>query len=293
MKVHTVAPEILKKIRHLEIHTRRLLSGTFVGDKSSAQKGVGFDFDQIRDYQLGDDIRFIDWKSSARADKILVRQYIEDRNRAIMVVVDTSSSNFFSSAHELKYEVMAQIASVLALVADYGKDAVGLVLFAQEVELFIPPAQGRIHAMHIMEKVLSFKRTQRASTSLKSALDFVARLKRKDTVVFMISDFIEENVHDNAIKLTAAAYDLVAIRCLDANERALPEVGFLEVHDIETESVCVIDARKVGHVNAVLEQRLREQKKMLNKYGVDVLDITTNQPFMGETIRFFSRRMRY
>lgn len=293
MKARTIPPEILKKIRHLEIHTKRLLSSSFVGDKSSAQKGSGFDFDQIRDYQLGDDVRFIDWKSSARASKMLVRQYIEDRNRAVLIMLDTSSSNFFTSGDELKYDVMAQIASVLAIVADYGKDAVGLILFAHDVELFIPPKQGRLHVMHIMEQVLSFKRTNIAQTSLKNALDFVARLKRKDTIICMISDFIDSQNIDRPLRVVGATYDFIAIRCLDTNERELPVVGFLEVHDIETGTTCVIDARSMGHMNEVLSERLRTQKNKLQSYGIDTLDITIQKSFIGDTIRFFSRRMRY
>src|SRR5665647_3240289 len=145
-----ISSEILKKIKQIEIYTQRLLTGSLVGDSRSAIKGQGLEFDQLREYQMGDDVRFIDWSSSARMDKLLVKQYIEERNRTVLLAVDVSASTFFSSDQELKNESMAQIASVLALVADYGKDHVGLILFSDEIEEFVPPSAGRMHVRLIM-----------------------------------------------------------------------------------------------------------------------------------------------
>src|SRR5579862_8407903 len=140
-----LSPEIIKKIRQIEIATRRLLTGSLVGDSRSAVKGEGFEFDQIRDYQMGDDVRAIDWNSSARMDKLLVKQYIQERNRTVILAVDVSASTLFSSDDALKSDIIAQLASVLALVADYGKDTVSLLLFSDEIELFIPAGRGRQH----------------------------------------------------------------------------------------------------------------------------------------------------
>src|SRR6185436_13676142 len=140
-----IPAEVRKKIRHLEISTRRLVSGSLLGDSRSALKGFGFDFDQIREYRAGDDIRFIDWKSSLRTDQLLVKQYIEERNRRIIIAVDISQSSVYGSTHMLRSELNAQIAAVLAFVAAYGNDAVGLLLFSDHVEYFLPPARGRAH----------------------------------------------------------------------------------------------------------------------------------------------------
>lgn len=180
--------EILQKIKQIEIQTRRLLSGSQVGDYSSAQKGSGFEFDQIREYQVGDDVRFIDWNSSARSNKILVKQYIEERNRTIMLLVDHSESTFFGSSRFLKSQVIAQIASVLALVADYGKDHVGALLFTDEVTSVIPPKRGRQHVREIMGHVLSTPAA--GKTSLTCVLKRLIELQKRDAVVFIISDFM-------------------------------------------------------------------------------------------------------
>ena len=152
-----VSKEVLKHIKRIEIHTKRLLRGSLVGQSSSAMKGSGFEFDQIREYQQGDDVRFIDWKSSARINKLMVRQYIEERSRSIILAVDVSASVFFGSAQHSKHEVMVELAAVIALVGDLAKDRVGLFLFSDKVELFIPPNSGQKHVRFILEKLFSYK----------------------------------------------------------------------------------------------------------------------------------------
>lgn len=178
-----LSPEIITKIRQIEIHTRRLLSGMMVGDFNSAKKGSGFEFDQIRDYHMGDDVRFIDWKSTARSNKLLVKQYIEERNRTVVIVVDVSSSSLFSSVGAMKYDVMSHVAAVLALVADYGKDHASLVLFSDDVELVIPPRSGRKHIHTIMKHLFSL-RVEHKKTNLGAVLKYLAGLPSKDAVVF-------------------------------------------------------------------------------------------------------------
>ena len=138
-----ISADVAKRIREIEIYTKRMVSGSLIGDTTSAYKGSGLDFDQLREYQQGDDVRFIDWHSSARADKLLVRQYIEERNRTIILAVDCSASTFFGSQQRLKYDYMAEIAAILALVGNYGKDKVGLLLFSDNIELYIPPRRNR------------------------------------------------------------------------------------------------------------------------------------------------------
>jgi uncharacterized protein (DUF58 family) len=293
MKAHTISPEITQKIRQIEIQTRRLLTGSLVGDNSSAQKGSGFEFDQIREYQLGDDVRFIDWKSTARMNKLLVRQYIEERNRTIILAVDVSPSTLFSSSNHLKYDVISQIASMLALVADYGKDAVSLVLFSDHVELAIPPARGRMHALRIVEALLTHKQQTQQKTSISCALDYVTKLHRKDAIVFLISDFVDAHDFERSLRMAAAQNELVAVRCLDANETTFPPVGFIEIHDTETGDVCTINTRNNAAFAHALSERLQMQKNLFKRYGVDTLDVMTHAPFISDTIKFFRRRMRY
>ena len=288
-----LSSEIKKKIKQIEIHTRRLLRGSLVGDNRSAIKGSGLDFDQIREYQMGDDVRFIDWNSSARMDKLLVKQYIEERSRTVILVVDVSASGLFASSECFKQEKMAQIASVLALVADSGNDHVSLLLFSDEVELFVPPAKGRHHVYAIMEHLFSHKQHHK-TTRVASALEYLARLSRKDAVVFLISDFLDEGF-EKSLAITAKKYDLIAIRCLDPNECALPSVGFITVEDSETGECITLDTRRSRRngLPAFLANRITKQDTLFKKYGIDYLDIKNNRPFIGEIVRFFRRRMRY
>lgn len=288
-----IPKDILQKINHIDIYTRRLLAGSMVGDSRSAVKGSGLEFDQIREYQMGDDVRFIDWHASARMNKILVKQYIEERNRTVFLAVDVSGSSAFSSHDQLRREMMAQIASVLALVADYGKDHVGLLLFSDKIELSMPIKPGRNHVHGIMEQLFCFK-PNGTTTDLNIPFKYAAHLKRKDTIFFVISDFIG-NSFDYFLGTSAKRHDVVAIRCLDTNERQVPTIGFLELKDSETGIVSCIDTRRKGAslINQFLEKRKTDQDGMFARYGIDRIDIESGKPFIGDLIRFFRRRMRY
>lgn len=288
-----ISPEILKKIKQIEIYTQRLLTGSLVGDSRSAIKGQGMEFDQIREYQMGDDVRFIDWRASARMDKILVKQYIEERNRTILLAVDVSASTFFSSDEDLKNHSIAQIASVLALVADYGKDHVGLILFSDQIEEFVPPSTGRMHARLIMQKLFT-PRAYKKNTDMDVALRYAANLKRKDVILFIISDFICSNF-TKSLRHIATQYDVVAIRSLDDNEKKFPSVGFLTVADPETGDVAMINAQlaAIHEINTFLNERRVAQDNLFGQCGVDCIEVTDNKHFMGDLIKFFRRRMRY
>lgn len=285
--------EALKKIKQLEISTKRLLSGSLVGDTRSAVKGSGLEFDQIREYQVGDDVRFIDWNSSARTNKVLVKQYIEERNRTILLAVDISASQSYSSDDNLKRDILANIAGVIALVAQYGKDNVGLILFSDHVEVCIPPGAGKSHMKTILESLFVYE-PKNLKTDLNVPLEHIAKLKRKDTLLFLISDFIVDNFEKRLAGIIKN-YDVVAVRCLDKNELQFPEVGFLTVHDYETGESVLIDARKKGSadINNFLEMRKLAQESIFKKYGIDSITVANNHQFMGDIIRFFRRRMRY
>lgn len=304
--------EILTKIKHIEIYTRRILNNTLSGDSRSAVKGTGFEFDQIREYQLGDDVRYIDWKSSVRMNTLLTKQYIEERSRTVILAVDCSGSTFFSSQEDLRFDTIARMASVLALVAEYGKDHVGLLMFSDTVELFIPPKRGRMHTRMIMERLFHFAQYQTFSsmdiseenkprsrmqtgTDLNVAFEYLARRGITKSLVFMISDFIAERPFTKYMGIIAKKHDLVAIRCLDAHERNFPSVGFLPVQDSETGEISLLDTRgKQGaRLNALLAERVAEQNHVFKQHGVDVLDVRIDQSFMGELVCFFRRRMMY
>lgn len=284
-----LSKEVLQKIKHIEIQTRRLLSGNLVGDYSSAQKGRGLEFDQIREYQMGDDVRFIDWKASARNNKILVKQYIEERNRTVMLLVDQSASTFYGSTDQIKAEVIAQVASVLALVGDCGKDHVGALLFADQVTKVFPPSRGRKHVHAIMEHLFSQKPT--GKTSLKSALERLISLQKSDAIVFIVSDFFDTG-YEKLLKIASRKHDVIAVRCLDRREQLLPSFGFLPVVDPETGEHAVLQT-KSKKLNNFLQEYEQETTSLLKRCGVDLLDVQANKPFVGDIIRFFRRRMMY
>ena len=288
-----IREDIAKKIRHITITTRRLLSSSLAGDSRSALKGFGFDFDQIREYSPGDDVRFIDWKSSSRMNKFLVKQYIQERNRTIYLAVDVSSSSFYSSAVELRSEYMAHIASVLALVADFGKDAVGLMLFSDTVELFIPPLAGHRHIHMIMERLLTFKPLG-TGTNIAGALTYLTKRKSGKGLVFMLSDFIDDDF-DKALRIASKKHDFVAIRCLDNREKELPDCGFVTVCDSETGQEFELDTRKnkYKNVHSYLKQRIEEQNILFRRCGIDCFSFQIGKPFIKDLITYFRRRMVY
>ncbi len=288
-----IAKDILRKIKRIEIHTKRLLKGTLVGDSRSALKGTGFEFDQIREYQLGDDVRFIDWNASVRTNSLLVKQYVEERSRTIFLVVDISRSSTFGSTDTSKRDIIAQVASVLALVSDCGKDLVGLLLFSDVVEEYVPPGRGAFHIRRIMELLFSYQAKQK-KTQVSAAFEHLLRLKKKDALIFVISDFIDGELA-TYLPQVAAAYDVVAIGCLDDHEKQLPPIGFIATQDIETGQVVTLDIRntKAAQTLPFLKNRLVQQNKLLKKHGIDLLEISRQRDFVGEIIRFFRKRMQY
>ncbi len=293
-----LSQEVLTKIKHIEIYTRRILNNTLSGDSRSAMKGTGFEFDQIREYQVGDDVRYIDWNASVRMNMLLTKQYIEERSRSVILAVDCSGSTFFSSNEDLRFDTIARMASVLALVAEYGKDHVGLLMFSDKVELFIPPKRGRMHTRLIMERLFYFAQHHKkttTSTDLNGAFEYLARRSVGKSLVFMISDFISEKSFSKYMNVVAKKHDFIAIRCLDTHETKFPSVGFLPIQDSETGEISLLDTRGKNGVrlNALLRERVIEQDHLFKQYGIDVLDVRIDKSFMSDLCCFFRRRMMY
>lgn len=287
-----IHPEIAQRIKEIEIYTRSLASGSLVGDTRAPIKGSGFDFDQIREYQQGDDVRFIDWNSSARSDSLRVKEYIEERNRTIIIAVDISPSVFYGSSKKLKISTMSLIASILTLVGEYGKDQVGLVLFGQEVLEYIPPAVGRLHTRRILERLLMVA-PAKGATHIKKALDFLGQIKKRNAVIFFISDFIDSG-YESTLKVVAYTYDFVAICLADSKEIALDAIGFLPVQDSETGQTVLLDARKKGVplIAACLQKYQKDFQKMCASNGVDMIQLRSDESSMANLVHFLRRRMR-
>ncbi len=287
-----ISPEVLCKIKEIEIYTRRLLSGGFIGSSRSSVKGAGLEFEQMRDYLPGDDVRYIDWNVSSRLDRMVVREYIEEKDKTILLAVDLSHSMFFGSpSRQMKSENVQQLASVLALVASYMQDKVGLILFSDTVECFVPPKRGASHVRYLIQKIFSHQ-TMHASTSINVACDFIAHLKIKNAIVFLISDFLDEKPF-LALRIIAKKHDVISIVCSDAYETKLPSVGFLSVVDPESRQEAVLDLRNKGarSITMFLQETSKTRHKKLRLSGSSIIEITSDRPFIHEIIKFFCRRI--
>jgi len=279
------------KIKHIKIQTNRILNNTLSGDYLSAFKGTGLEFDQIREYTIGDDIRTIDWNSSAKMHKTMVKQFVQERDRTIILAIDVSQSTFFGSQPELKKQIIENIAGTIALIANHSKDHVGALFFSDVIERWIPPSKGNLHLGSILKTIFTMQ-PRNTKTNLVAALQFLIGLKKRNAVVFMVSDFIDNN-NDcrKLLKVAAREYDFVGIRILDPVEQTFPDIGLIELEDIENGTTILINTRN-KNVAHVLHKRCDEQKKMFDAYTLDLLDIGTTQPFIPQLAKFFHNRIR-
>lgn len=279
--------DIQARIRSIELMTKKLISGPLLGDWQSSVRGSGFEFLQLRDYMQGDDIRFIDWKASARTDKMLVRQYLEDRNRTIYIIVDVSASADYSTGVVLKSDLMRQLAAVLAFVGQHKKDSVGLVLFSDDIEIVMPPRQSRDHYFSLIKTVLTYKPKQR-TTNLAAPLEYLARRVNKKSMVCFISDFTSD-IDQRMLSLVSRKHDMLAFRCLDEREQQFPDCGTLIFQDIETDELREIEG--TVNVQALLAEWHRRQKEIMSLSKVDLLDLIAGKPYTGQLVQFLRQRI--
>ncbi len=289
-------PVVQSKIKLIQVQTKRLMQSSIAGDYLSAFKGSGLEFNQLREYQQGDDVRFIDWNSSAKMDKIMVKQFIEERDRTIIIAIDISTSSLYSSTYELRQATIAQVAATLSYIAHVCKDKVGVLFFSDQVEKWIPPSRGSAHVGSIIDTIFSFKPAGK-KTSINEALRFLIKLKKRNAVIFMLSDWIDaDESYKKLLKIAGVEYDFIGVRLLDTCESTFPDIGLLEVVNPETDMVSFIDTRKtrtlLNPLNLFLKKRIIEQKKLFDKYSVDLLDLPVGKPFVNTLISFFHLRTR-
>lgn len=282
-------PAIAAKIREIEIYAKRLLAGASISQHTATAFGSGLEFEQLREYQPGDDVRFIDWSSSARSNSTMIRQYLEERNRTLLFLVDGSASGLYSTdSGESKYTMMATIASVLALAGVYSKDSVSLVIFNNERQEVIPATKS---ARKIMEALFAYK--PNGTTDINVALDYMLKFKRRDTIAFLISDFIAPDFK-RTLYSVAQRYETIAIRCMDKAEQTIPAHVFVQAEDIETGEQAFLDLRdKHGVTTDFLRQRLEQVNTLFYRAKIDHLDLTVGTPYIPSLIAFFRRRMVY
>lgn len=285
--------EILKKIRRIELRTRRLVNSSFAGQYHSVFKGRGMNFEEVREYAPGDEIRSIDWNVTARMNAPYVKKFTEEREMTVMLLVDVSASGSFGSVELSKRELAAEVAAILAFSAINNNDKVGLILFSDHVELFIPPKKGRLHTLRLIREMLYFE-PRGTGTNISAALDYLNKVVSRRAVVFMISDFIAP---DYSKPLTAASrrHDLVAMPVVDPGEETLPDIGLVTLEDAETGELIEIDTsrRETRNAYAAAEERRRKDlKKLLGSRGIDQVPLVTNEDYLIPLRSFFEQRER-
>jgi uncharacterized protein (DUF58 family) len=285
--------EILKKIRRIELRTRRLVDSSFAGAYHSVFKGRGMNFEEVREYTPGDDIRSIDWNVTARMNVPYVKKFTEEREMTVMLLVDVSASGTYGSVESSKRELAAEVASILAFSAIQNNDKVGLLLFSDEVELYIPPKKGRLHTLRLIREMLFFE-PRRRGTSLAVALDYLNKVTPRKAVVFVISDFITADFI-KPLTVTSKRHDLVAMPVIDPGEETLPDVGLLTLEDAETGRQVEINtsSRGVAAAFAAMEDRRHEElEKVFRQRRIDVVPLRTDRDYLLPLRAFFEKRER-
>jgi len=288
-----IPKEILDKVRLIEIHTRSMVNELFAGEYHSVFKGRGMEFAEVREYQPGDDVRSIDWNVTARVGSPFVKVYDEERELTVVLVVDASASGAFGSGRQMKGEVGVEISALLAFSAIKNSDRVGLLIFTDEVEVFIPPKKGRKHVLRVIRELLYFQPRGRG-TSIAGALEYLERVIHRRSVVFMISDFLDAG-YERALQLIGRRHDLIAITLVDPRERQLPDVGFITLQDAESGEHLLVDSRHPG-VRAFFAGRQRQmaaqRSEMFRRLGIDEIQVDTAGSYVEPLVHFFRTRMQ-
>lgn len=286
-----IPAEVIKKIRQIEIRTSRMVSNSFAGHYHSVFKGQGMEFHEVREYVPGDDVRAIDWNVTARLGHPFIKKYIEERELTVMLLVDMSGSQRFGSGAQFKQDLAAELAGVLAFAAIQNNDRVGLLLFTDEAEHFIPPRKGTRHVLRVIRDTLHF-RPRGKKTSIAAALQHLNRVATRKCVVFLISDFQDTN-YLKSLRAAAHRHDLVAVRLRDKRELTWTSAGVVELEDAETGERVLVDTSD-SHLQAQLRQRHAKEAEAfardLRSANVDLIELETNSPYIQQLIRFFNAR---
>ncbi|PIE19769.1 MAG: DUF58 domain-containing protein [Proteobacteria bacterium] len=287
--------ELLKKIRKIEIVTTRKVNDQLAGHYHSVFKGRGMSFDEVRQYQPGDEIRFIDWNVSARSNDVFVKRFVEERELTVMLLVDASASLRFGSNAQYKREVAAELAALLAFSAIKNNDRVGLVLFTDEVEHYVPPKKGRKHVLRLISEILAFEPKGRG-TDVGQALSYLTRISSRKTIAFMLSDFqTPPESFDKPLRIVARRHDLVPVLIRDALEQALPDLGLVLTEDLETGAPVWVDtsSRRVRDLYAARSRdRLERLDQAFRRLKLDAVQVQTGGGYVKALVQFFQVRAR-
>ena len=286
-----ISVELMQKIRAIQIKTSHMVTELMAGEYVSAFKGRGMEFNAVREYTPGDDVRLIDWNVTARMDQPFIKEYIEERELNVMLMVDVSSSGEFGSTGKFKNEISAEVASILAFAAIRNNDKIGLIVFSNKIEHYIPPKKGKAHVWNIIRTILNYQPEGRL-TDLNIPLEYLLKIQKRKCIAFLISDFQATNYETN-VKLARQKHDLVAISISDPRERNLPKIGLINLRDSESGETLLVDTdnREMTKLLTSYEREKRGKfKKLFRSIGVDTIEIDTDGSLVEPIIRYFKIR---
>ena len=285
--------ELFKKAKKIEIASRRLVDEQLAGQYQAVFKGRGLVFSDVRPYYAGDDVRAIDWNITARMNAPHVKQFVEERDRTVNLMVDMSASGYFGSRGSTKREIAAELAAVVAFSAIKNNDRVGLYIVTDKVERYVPPKKGRRHVMRVIGEILAFE-PQSRRTDLAKGLDFLAKVARRRSIVFLVSDFLGAGDWERAMRITAQRHEIVPVVVRDPLEEQLPDVGLVLLEDLETGQVVEVDTSSHARREfARRAQKAAEQRdQMLRRINLDIVEVDTNRPYVDALIAFFKARAK-
>ena len=288
-----IAPELFRRIRRIELRTRKLVNESFAGAYHSAFKGRGMEFDTIRPYEPGDDVRLIDWNVTARNDSAFVRQYIEERELTLMLLLDTSASCLFGSTSKSKRDLAAEVAAVLAYSAINNNDKVGLLLFSDHTELYVPPRKGRNHILRLIRDLLTAQPAHRG-TDIAAALRMASRSLKRRSIIFLLSDMLVPiDTYVTELSLLAYHHDVIVLVFNDPLEKNLPDVGLVRMEDAETGEIMWLDTHMSNWQQkfSAQTQQLQDRVRIATSQAhVDVLQIGVNDDYVAQLVTLFQRR---
>jgi len=288
-----IPKEVLKRIRHIQITTSRMVSDVFAGQYQSVFKGKGMEFDEVREYHPGDDIKSIDWNVTARTGHPYVKKFVEERELTVMLILDASMSCHFGSVKQMKSQLAAELCSVLAFSAVRNNDRIGLIIFTDRIEKFVPPRKGLRHVLRIIREALYYQ-PQGRGTDIPLALEHLNRFTRRKAISFVISDFFASGFK-RFLSIANKRHDIIALTITDPRETDLPDVGILKLNDAETGEEFTVDTSDASFRQSYRRdslQRIRERQKLLSSINVDKIDVHTDVPYVKELIKFFKMRER-
>ena len=283
--------ELLKKVRKIEIKTRRLSDHIFGGEYHSTFKGRGMTFSEVRQYQFGDDVRNIDWNVTARYNEPFVKVFEEERELTMMLLVDVSGSEIFGTDLQFKNEIVTEIAATLAFSATQNNDKIGLILFSDEIELYIPPKKGRSHVLRIIRELIEFEPKSK-KTNFAEALKFLSNVMKKKAIVFVLSDFISED-YQHTLKIASGRHDMTGIRVYDRHEEAIPNLGIVQMQDDETGELMLVNTASKNVRNNYAQyyrDKVNYFKESFTKSGAGTIDCRVDESYVKKLLGYFKRR---